>query len=78
MSQDRRLLDHQLDRLERVLERCIKADKAATKERRAQIGELRMRMDENSKRILSDGKSRVKSWKNCASDSGSETCSPKH
>lgn len=30
----RRLLDRQLDRMERMLERCIEADKAANRKRR--------------------------------------------
>ena len=34
MSEDRRLMDHQLDRLERMLIKCIEAQKAARKERR--------------------------------------------
>jgi len=34
MSEDRRLKDHQLDRLERMLIKCIEAQKVARKERR--------------------------------------------
>jgi hypothetical protein len=50
MSQDRRLMDHQLDRLERMLERCIEADKATRKERRAELRAFRA-LQEQRKRL---------------------------
>lgn len=33
MSQDRRLMDHQLDQVERMLNRCIERDKASWRRR---------------------------------------------
>lgn len=37
MSQDRRLMDHQLDRLERILQKCVEADRQLRRERRAEL-----------------------------------------
>ena len=36
MSQGRRLMDHQLDRLERTLERCIERDNVSRRRQRAE------------------------------------------
>ena len=40
MSPDRRLIDQQLDRIERMLIRCAEADKASRKQRRAEADQF--------------------------------------
>lgn len=57
MSQ-RQPSDRELDRLERMLERCIEVDKAARKERRAQLRELGVHSEENFKELVE----RQKEW----------------
>ncbi len=57
MSQ-RQPSNRELDRLERMLERCIEADKKARKERRAQLREPKVHSQENLK-LLAE---RQKKW----------------
>ena len=40
MSPDRRLIDQELDRIERMLIRCAEADKASRKQRRAEADQF--------------------------------------
>jgi hypothetical protein len=71
MSQDRRLLDRQLDRVERMLERCIAADKASRKQRRAQSDVFYQRLE-----ILRKLQEEVREVMNPKYDSSSDY--PKH
>jgi hypothetical protein len=45
MSHNQRLIDRQLDLIERMLIRCIEEDKAARKERRAQLRALKEKLN---------------------------------
>jgi hypothetical protein len=46
MSDGRRPIDRYLDRLERILERCVEADKAERKKRRAAERQKKLEDDE--------------------------------